>query len=515
MIRYLCHLLATLALLTSTFAQAQTVQDGFVVPTDVVTLQGGYTESFDGYEAGTTINVLGDGSNDWGGTMPVIAEQPADIPSTASGWKLNSSTTSFIQTIPPASQHKWRGAANGSHVNYDDAIRNSQQPGTSHCHQYFGSTSTNAYSTYASLRTQANNAADDGRAASTIAGGPYNATGYWFPCPVIDNAFGDGKDYVVKVNRVTVYYASSPTTVLNRLPRGLRYVFGTNMDDPLEAGHIAEVAAANATASPSNRYSRGGAGVMKNGFVGYVCRNPVNDAVVTPTAGGTYTPYLKSSVGVDPWGGNCLSGYQITAALNAPPCYDGVNLWSPGGYRHFRNALNDTRAPGADVCPKGWYRVPVLQISIIFDHGGFADYGRWRLSSDDAMQAKVRALALAGDPGYAGKETYVVANGESFHTDWMNGWDDQVMYSSADGTVLGWQKLCLGVEGNTANECNGAQSGTNYHLAGGGGTEPAPDSSRVPQVDYSDYQFDTANAADMYQLPATVNGPHTIHSGVN
>ena len=78
----------------------------------------------------------------------------------------------------------------------NDPIRNYGQPGTSHCHNFFGAVKPNAYSTFASLRRDS--------VQSQASGGPHNGTAYWFPCAMMLNAFGDGRDYVAKPNGIVI-----------------------------------------------------------------------------------------------------------------------------------------------------------------------------------------------------------------------------------------------------------------------------------------------------------------------
>lgn len=462
----------------------QTVQDGFVRPPDVPA----YVESFAGYATGTNQNIIGDGSNAWGGVMPVTANSCPDIPSTATGWVVAGATA------PIASENKVRLQANFAFVAPDDPVRNWGAPGTSHLHTFFGSTTVNAYSTYASLRNRANqySTGTPKKVASTTSGGPYNATGYWMPSLIKTNPFGNGKNYAIKIKDVTIYYvqaASEPSRA--RLVRCLRYVMGKNMDDPNDVQVAAELAAAQA-ATPG-RYSAYNASLVNSGFTGWSCVN-TSGTIVQTTSAQDYSKWLKTTAGVDPWGGACLSGYSLFANFNAPECYDGKNPWSPGGYKHFRYPIADNLAPLGRSCPNGWYRVPVLILTVHFTHKGFADYGNWRFSSDDAMQAKLTEL---GTPR-------TIANGESGHTDWMNGWDDTAMYGNAAGTVEGWLKHCIGVEGNQGHECNTSTiNGTSSLQIGN-----APDGTRTPQIQYPVY--DTAVAADMFEIPTKWAGPTTI-----
>ncbi len=489
------HLILALALLPS-IAHAQTTQDGFVVPTDILATTGIYVDQFDGYASGSTENQIGDGSNARGGTMPVLADQPADIPAVASGWITIGATDFVTITDPDTEEAKMRLVASRSHEAFDDPIRNFAQPGTSHCHTFFGNTSTNAYSTYASLRTRANERSAVSKAASTAAGGPYQATAYWHPCIIKPNAFGDGLNYAVRVTDYVIYYVENPARPaenMQRLPRGLRYVFGLNMDDPYDTELAADIAAANAQSGTAGRYSALPV-PYNNGFIGYKCLNAAQDTLITATGGATHYPGFKTAAGADPWAGACVAGSWLIAELNGPQCYDGVNLWSPGGYKHFRRVIVDSVGTHqAKGCPNGWFRLPSIVITMSMKHQGFADYGTWYLSSDASATARAQTINPAAP---------AMRPGESFHTDWMNGWDDT--------ELLRWQEFCFGIpSGGTMHTCaNGSLDATHRLLGGAGGN--APDGSRVPQISLTTYT--TLLRSDMILLPTSLTGPHAIQA---
>ncbi len=502
MIRYF---LAFVAALLPTVAMAQTTVDGFVVPPDV-TAVGGYTPFTPTYASGSTENQVGDGSTARGGTMPVLATMPADIPSVATGWIPVSGdatgTSNYETIVDPATQEvKMRTIANFSHVNFDDPIRNWGQPGTSHCHTFFGNNQTNAFSTYASLRTRANSRAAASKVASTTAGGPYNGTGYWHPCVIKPNAFGDGKNYAHKPSVYIIYYAdnpASPALHAQRLPRGMRYILGTNMSDPYDTVVKARIAAANAQSGTAGRYAYAG-----SGFQGWECRNPAANVVRaitvdehpnTQNTGQNYYQGFTTSGGADPWGGNCISGDWLVANFNGPNCYDGTNLWSPGGYKHLiRRVTDNVSTAASEGCPNGWYQLAGITITMWFKHQGWSDYSTWYLSSDAAATAAAQAI----DGGAA-----AMVPGQSMHTDWMNGWDDT--------TLMKWQNNCFGVNGGTMHTCAaGRISATEVMIGGAGGD--APDGSRVPQ-NSADEDYTTNVRADMVQVPASLTGPHVIQA---
>lgn len=486
MARLTASILAGLAL-TGT-AHAQTTQDGFVVPPDV----DPYVAPTIAYPSGSTVSVVGDGSTNRGGTMPVLANQPADIPSTATGWKEGS--PSYVTVVNKNTEEtKARFLGDFSHMNKDDVIRNYGQVGAAHWHCYFGNTTTNAFSTFQSLRDRANefSTGTPKKAASTVSGGPYNATGYWHPCVMIDNPFGDGKDYVVKPQQYVIYYTANPANkadYLQRIPRGLRYIIGTNVDDPYDTAFKAEIAAANAQPGTAGRYAYRG-----NGFDGWQCHQTITGPTVAvvnePNSQGNADGFTTST-GTDPWGGNCTAGMYLVAHFSAPDCYDGINLWAPGGYKHLRQRVDDNaRTDAWEGCPNGWFILPQLVLTIWHQHQGWTDYQRWELSSDDMATAAAQAIDPGADP---------MLPGQSMHTDWFGAWDDTVF--------LGWQDAAFGVNGNTTYRAlNDSAISTTERLV----TGTTPDGTRGGTQIHSDDLFSTDTAGEMIEVPSST-GPVTV-----
>lgn len=495
-------LLFLTALCLSMPVSAQTVQDGFVRPPDVPA----YVAVTDTYASGTTPNVIGNGLVPDGGPRPVdgVGVQPADIPSTAPGWVGVMSCDENVPgachkvTDPANEEAKFRTLADYSHANWDDPIRNWGQPGTSHFHMFFGNTNTNFRSTYASMRTRAN-ANSNGtpkRAASTIAGGPFNGTGYWHPGLIKPNAFGDGKDYAVKADEYVIYYLENPATrapAASVIPRGLRYIFGTNMDDPYDTIIKAKIAAANAQPGTAGRYAYNG-----NGFQGWSCWNSTRTVSYDTVNGTKYYPGLRTAADADPWAGACPVGGYVVASFNAPQCYDGKNLWSPGGYKHLRVNIIDNVNTGSIVegCPNGWFKLPSLNITMWFRHQGWTDYSTWIASSDAMATAKAQEI----DPGAP-----AMLPAGSMHTDWMNGWDDTVLRT--------WQKECIGLTSlsGTMRVCDNSLISPTQNLIGGYAGVNAPDLTRSPQVQQNP-EYNTTSRALMVQLPANPAGPTTTHA---
>lgn len=437
-----------------------------------------YDEQPVSYPSGyVTAPTLGDGSNSHGGTPPAFATMPDDIPTPARTTYLEGGASYCGGGVGAATrcgapgwreaQPKFRLSIPAFKMLCDDPVRNYSQPGQSHCHQWYGNKGANAYSTYNSLRT---------RSDSTST--PLNATAYWFPPLCKANTFGDGKTYCVRSDWITVYYAAdtqADIAQLVRIPRGLRYVAGTHMDDPDDDYATAEIAAANAQSGTAGRYAYVG-----NGFIGWQC---VNNGVVinvdNDIGGANVYPALTKPDGTsDPWGGRCkgkdepgISDGQLIANIHAQQCWDGVNLWSTDGYSHMRNAVSDT-TNGHLVCPNGWYKIPKLELKFFFTFHTTGEWTGYRLTSDDM------AATAAG---------HAMLNGSSFHADWFGGWDDE--------TFTTWQEFCLGVGQAEAFECNDNTIDATH---------------RLPSISFT--QYGTSSAGVMFRLPTQHQGPATVHT---
>lgn len=425
------------------------------------------------YAAGVTLNVHGDGSNARGGTPPYFASMPADISTSQTGWYTFAGSDNF-KSIPPGAEPKFRTEAECLKVGNFDPIRTYGEPNASHTHEFCGNFMISPYSTFNSLRT------NGGTKGSAAQGGPLNKTGYWQPVFVLTNPFGTSKNYGVRSGGMTIYYigVAGEETEFTRLPRGLRYVGGSHMDDPDDLGAKAEIATANAQSGTAGRYS-------------YIpLRKPIYQCYDGSGSLKGERSYLKNADGTDPWSGTCTGpNGQFIISDEAPGCWDGTNPWSgptSAGYRHVRYEVFDNVA-NRRVCPNGWYRFPTLQLKVYYQHQGFTDYSRWRLSSDNAWGIAAGRTAL---------------NGESFHFDWFGAWDDT--------TVTDWMAFCLGLQGlgkgGTPHECGSGATRDGLRLIA---AEPAPDGSRNPQAQIRSYS--TASTATLYALrSATPTGNKTF-----
>lgn len=450
-------ILALLALVCALPAYAQSIPSGSI-------FHGFVTPIYPG---------PGEAPSHLSGTAPGDADQPADIATPSrSSFLVTGSTGSCVLNVDGGAceQAKMRTNANCFMTQRNDPLRNPRAPGASHLHQFCGNTKVNAYSNYQSLRT---------KSSSVSRGLDLNATAYWFPCPIITNPFGDGKNYCVRANYDNIYYVAGTnlgkTGQMHRLDRGMAYVTGTNMDDPDDSLVKREIALANV--GQAGRYS-----YVTNGYTGWTC-------------GGTpRSTYVQNSDGTEVFGGLCTNGSEIGVAINAPECWDGTNLVAPGGYKNFRQVIYDN-VYATYVCPKNYYLLPQGQFGFFFTAtGGGNDVKRWRLSSDDMMQTKLDSLPIC-DGTYSNapcaESHRTIRKGESFHTDWMNGWDDE--------TLLQWHANCLGIPstGHASNqhECNAGAINDNEALLG------------VTTGNYG-----TGSAGAMFQVATETSGTKALHT---
>lgn len=460
-------LIALIALLWAQPAEAQS----FPKPPDVPA----YVTVTPTYASGTTLNLSGNGSAN-AGVPPAYAYELAEVaPVTESGWWTGTSEQCLAGNDGPGGlcpEAKFRGHIGAKvKILYDDPIRNYGQPGQAHCHMFWGNLSTNAYSTYASLRRAA-------RDQSQASGGPANGTGYWSPCMMKLNPFGDGKDYILKPaegKHIVIYYANDPiaSPKMKRLLLGLRYVGGYDMDSggdhPGKSNYMQSlVNTANAQPGTAGRYS------VCNGS--FCAVEAVYKCSTTDGSGEMQAHSLKLANGSDPFGGHCRAGDDLWIQFAGPTCWDGVNLWSPGGYKHVIPGIYDS-VKGGFTCPNGWYSLPAFIHQLHYKQNGPSDYMNWVLSSDIA----------------AGKTS---TPGITYHTDWFNGWDRTVLTH--------WLEQCLGIEGGTARECGDNSTNVEKLVS----TAPGP-TGRTPVT------LGTASGTDspsnMFLAPSSSNGPKDIH----
>lgn len=348
-------------------------------------------------------------------------------------------TAPFKTTIPfggTGSENKFRTIVGFSHFLPDDPIRDFGQPDDSHLHCFFGGGSTNAYSTYKTLRQHA--------LSSLAAGTDVNGTGYWFPAVVVLNPYGNGKNYAIKLNEAVVYYTENPATdgtgagAKAFIPVGLRYVFGFDMDASSPTAQYAWLQTILDAANATQGYTRY---TLTNPSGHYQTQASFNCSGASPV-----TVYvIKNADGSDPHGGTANDGQDYWVQIDGPQFYDGTNLWSPGGYKHLIPGVWDT-VTNSWVGPYNYYKLPGLTLQLHLTQHGWADRQRWDLSSDISYRA-AHGLTQATLPP-----------GKTFHTDWMDGWDHVQMNK--------WQ-TAIGVEHNAGHEMDSSQISSTERLKGG------------------------------------------------
>lgn len=295
-----------------------------------------------------------------------------------------------------ADDGKLRFICNFSHLLYDDPIVNPGVPGAAHLHLFFGNTTTDGNSTYASLR-----AAGDG----TCDGGPLNRTAYWMPA-MIDGSLSkvripirfewyytmsrrDLTDFTSPVcpggNLQDGRAAACPQLAIKKIERGMRAIFGfkasTGAYPTTYVGPFANILSNAWTCFDSSGNSVGAASYR------YLSNR------ATPSLGLTSDP-------------NCPSTGQIEVRTNNPVCWDGTHD-SSDHYIHFAPIGND--GFGNTVCP-ATHPNSFMNFTVIawWNYtGGISSVNNWYLSSDRHNGANYEA-------------------GESFHWDMFWAWNDTV-----------------------------------------------------------------------------------------
>ena len=243
-----------------------------------------------------------------------------------------------------------------SHMAFNDPIVFPGRQGAAHLHTFFGNTAIDHASIQASIETTGN---------STCNGGTANRTGYWIPS-LIDTKDGTP----LKPDVIMVYYKTG-------------YVEGDNVQ-PFPAG-LRMISGDAKSSGPQQGIS-------------WACTPPTGT-----TTGHTNIP------------ADCPVGGVITASIEFPFCWDGVNLDSPDHKSHMAAWVwnGDTRKI---QCPTTHpVELPMITENIRYTVREAGAPARWRLSSDNYGTDK---------PG-----------GYSLHADWFNGWDAKVQAL--------WVKNCL------------------------------------------------------------------------
>ncbi|MFI6662452.1 DUF1996 domain-containing protein [Streptomyces sp. NPDC050523] len=130
--------------------------------------------------------------------------------------------TPSTQDPPHRYFHEFQANCSVTHTRPDDPIVYPQQPGKSHDHTFMGNTTTDAYSTTASLE-----------AGGTTCKAPGDLSGYWMP------TLYNGDQRILPVGPQVIYYKAGVTdyTSVRPFPKGLRFVVGSPMQSADEFRH--------------------------------------------------------------------------------------------------------------------------------------------------------------------------------------------------------------------------------------------------------------------------------------
>ena len=134
-----------------------------------------------------------------------------------------SSVVALIWIASPAayaSKGQFHVSCAFSHAATDDPIVFPGQPGAGHLHDFFGNTSTNAFSTYGSMRR-----------ARTTCDFSGDTSGYWTPALMKPNG------HVVTPLHMTAYYYSGPGSAVRTPPKNFRMIAGGDTNDLQTAGY--------------------------------------------------------------------------------------------------------------------------------------------------------------------------------------------------------------------------------------------------------------------------------------
>ena len=260
------------------------------------------------------------------------------------------------------------------HLSYDDPIVYPGQPGKAHLHQFFCNSGVNANTTYESLRK--------GEGAEHTY--DVNRSAYWMP------AMLDGKGNVVRPDNVSIYYKRLPKTSplcttaakgCAGIPRGLRFVFGWDQTRPNEP-------------QPEN--------ALRFNFKCVQGYTPVNNA----------TPDMVETMKI------CKPGQWLSATINTPQCWDGVNLDTPDHRSHLAEMIRNASTNYKNACPSTHpLIIPQFTMGVKYSIEEGDDPTLWHLSSDHMLPPALRRP------------------GGSLHSDYWEAWEESIR--------LRWEQGCL------------------------------------------------------------------------
>ncbi len=334
-------------------------------------------------------DALGTPVTRFAGIDPVISPTLQGLPDIPSNFDI----APFMQrnAQPPADAGNvdplgaFRLICQAGHLSYDDPIVYPGVPGGSpHLHQFFGNSLANANATFRTLRTSGDSSCM----------GPLNRSAYWMPAMM--NPAGQ----VVRPDWLSVYYKRLPASnpectraakACLRLPRGLRYIFGYDMN-------------------------RMGRAQPENLRFTWKCLSPADATLAQSTSG--FAQFA------------CPAGNKLMVTIAAPDCWDGVRLDSPDHRSHVVYQRRDPHT-GQPACPATHrYIIPQFTMGASWEVAEGEDSRQWHLASDRM-------------PGMAN-----MAAGSSFHADWYGAWDDGALQRWTDQCINGHLSCVDGTLGN-------------------------------------------------------------------
>ena len=241
----------------------------------------------------------------------------------------------------------FRTTCNIAKFAFDDPIVYPNQPGASHLHMFFGNTAINSRSTTQSITNSG---------GSTCRGGILNRSAYWIPA-LYDSVTKE----IIAPRFGQFYYKSGSNVDVTKavdIPAGLRMIAGDK-----------------AATAPQDHVEWSCGGVNQTGLIP-----------------------------------DCVNGVRmLTAGVEFPQCWDGVNLDSPDHKSHMAYVIYQN-PPLKSYCPATHPKqLPFIVEQFDFPILPHHHPERWRLSSD------MYSTSIRG--------------GRSLHADWMLGWDAPTMHS--------------------------------------------------------------------------------------
>lgn len=310
-----------------------------------------------------------------------------------------------IPVLQPAGEEvgAFRFICSAGQLLFDDPLVYPGQPGASHLHQFYGNTSANANSNFASLRQNG-----DSTCNQTGLGVAANRSAYWMP------AMLDGKGNAIQPDYVQTYYkrvpdgspgclqATGDPAKCITIPNGLRFIFGYDMVN-------------NRSTTYPGHFICDGPGAL-----------PGNFATI---------PEAKAS---------CPVGSYLVALIDTPKCWNGKDLDSADHRSHLSDMVRNDSTNWLAKCPTTHpFLIPQFTLGVYYAVVQGDDLNQWRLSSDEMHPE--------------------LPHGATFHADYWEAWDVAVKLRWEVGCIN--KRLnCSAGELGDGGALLGAAAGTNHRV---------------------------------------------------